>query len=40
MTILSTIFLLLRPSDVNSVDKIYMRKDEEMKLKDFTENSK
>ncbi len=33
ISILATIYLLFRPSDVNSVDKLYERRDEEMKLK-------
>jgi hypothetical protein len=33
MSILATIYLLCRPSDINSVDRIYEKKEEEMKLK-------
>lgn len=33
ISVISTFYLLCRPSDVNSVDKIYEKQEEEMRLK-------
>lgn len=38
MTVLATFYLLCRPSDINSVDRIYEKQEEEMRLKGNSES--